>query len=219
MPRAKVPPGRRSKRSCSSASSWRGANLSCCATSETDRPRASRAFFSSAPTASVIFTSLQPLVLARAGKAPAQLVGIALLGDALAELALYAQGQPQRFGVRRHQLVITRNQLARVVNIALAIADLAELQKRRRLVGVELQRALEKLLRVLDVVRAHAAHARRGVGTPWRGIQRIAQRLQKVADRIGLAAALAQEPSEIVIDLRVVRRKAQRTLEVLLGQV
>src|SRR2546421_8930604 len=171
MPRAKVPPGRRSKRSCSSASSWRGANLSCCATSDTDRPRASRALFSSAPTASVIFTPLQPLVLARGGKAPAQLVGVALLGDALAALALYAQGQPQRFGIRRHQLVITRNQLARVVNISLAIADLAKLQQRRGFIGLELQRALEEFLRVLDVVGAHAAYAGRGVGAPGRRIE------------------------------------------------
>src|SRR5258708_35162713 len=111
MPGAKVLRGKRSTRSCSSASSWRGANLSCCATSETDNPRASRALFSSAPTASVIFTPLQRLVLARGGEAPAQLVGVALLGDAFAELALYAQGQPQRFGIRRHELVITRNQL------------------------------------------------------------------------------------------------------------
>src|SRR5258708_4764491 len=130
MPRAKVPPGKRSKRSCSSASSWRGANFSCCATSETDNPRASRALFSSAPTASVIFTPLQRLVLARGGEAPAQLVGVALLGDAFAELALYAQGQPQRFGIRRHELVITRNQLARVGNIPLALPDLAQLRKR-----------------------------------------------------------------------------------------
>src|SRR5947209_1560650 len=100
MPRAKVPPGSRSKRSCSSAS---------------------RALFSSAPTASVIFAPLQPLVFARGGEAPAQLVGIALLGDAFAQLALYAQGEPQRFGVRRHELVIARNQLARVVNISLAV--------------------------------------------------------------------------------------------------
>src|SRR5258706_7171022 len=113
MPRTKVPPGSRSKRSCSRASSWRGANLSCCATSETDMPRASRALFSSAPTASVIFTPLQRLVLARRVEAPVTLGGVTLLGDALAELALYTHGQPQRFRIRRHQPVIARNQRAR----------------------------------------------------------------------------------------------------------
>src|SRR5260221_86214 len=206
MPRTKVPPGSRSKRSCSRASSWRGANLSCCATSETDMPRASRALFSSAPTASVIFPPRQRLVLARGGEAPAQLVGVALLGDAFAELALYTQGQPQRFRIRRHQLVIARNQLARVVNIPLAIADLTELEKRRRLVGIELQGTLEEFFGVLDVVGAHAAHAGRGVRAPRRGVQRIAQRLQEVADRILLPPAVAKEPAEIVVDLRIVRR-------------
>src|SRR6266850_7067793 len=131
MPRTKVPPGRSSKRSCSSASSCRGANLSCWASSEMESPRASRAALSEAPTdsvlwGSVIFPPLQRLVLARAREAPAQLVGIALLGDALAQLAFYPQGEPQRFGAWRHQLVITRNQLARVVEVALPVADLAE---------------------------------------------------------------------------------------------
>src|SRR2546428_13888061 len=110
MPRTKVPPGSRSKRSCSSASSCRGANLSCCATSEIDSPRASRAAFSPAPmdsviARSVIFPPLQRLVFARAREAPAQLGGIALLGDALAEFPLYTHRKPQRFGAWRHQLV------------------------------------------------------------------------------------------------------------------
>src|SRR5919202_6227473 len=105
MPRTKVPPGSWSKRSCSSASSWRGANLRLCATSEIDRPRASRAAFSVVPTASVILALLQRLVLGRPGEAPAQLVGVALLGHALARAALYAHREPQRFGVRRHELV------------------------------------------------------------------------------------------------------------------
>src|SRR5258708_32899461 len=201
MPRTKVPRGGRSKRSCSRPSSGRGANLSCCAASEPDRPRASRALFSSAPTASVIFTPLQRLVLARGGEAPAQLVGVALLGDAFAELALYAQGQPQRFRIRRHQLVIARNQLARVVNIPLAIADLAELVKRRRLGGIELQGTLEEFFGVLDVAGAHHQHDRRALRAPRRGIQRIAQRLQEVADRILLPPAVPKEPAEIVIDL------------------
>src|SRR5258708_21305342 len=161
MPRTKVPPGSRSKRSRSRAWSWGGGNLSWWATSETDRPRASRALFSSAPTASVIFTPLQRLVLARGGEAPAQLVGVALLGDAFAELALYAQGQPQRFRIPRHQLVITRNQLARVVNVRLAIPDLAQLVKRRRLGGIELQGTLEEFFGVLDVAGAHHQHDRR----------------------------------------------------------
>src|SRR3954469_22554867 len=106
MPRTKVPPGKSSKRSCSSASICRGANLRLWATSATERPCVSRAAFRLAPTGSVILTSLQRLVFGRVREAPAQLVGIALLGRALATLALYAQGQPQRFGARRHELVI-----------------------------------------------------------------------------------------------------------------
>src|SRR6185436_2993559 len=106
MPRTKVPPGSRSKRSCSSASSCRGANFRLWATSEIERPRSSRAAFSVGPTGSVILPPLQRLELGRAREAPAQLVGVALLGDALARPALYAQGQPQRFGARRHELVI-----------------------------------------------------------------------------------------------------------------
>src|SRR4051812_16408962 len=113
MPRTKVPPGKRSKRSCSSASIWRGANLRLWATSATDSPCASRAAFRLEPTDSVILASLQRLVLGRIREAPAQLVGVALLGRALATLALYAQGQPQRFRARRHELVITRNKPAR----------------------------------------------------------------------------------------------------------
>src|SRR3954467_8937501 len=98
MPRTKVPPGRSSKRSCSSASSCRGANLRLCATSLIESPCASRAAFRQAPTsaaiASVILASLQRLILGRVREAPAQLVGVALLGGALAALALDAQGQP-----------------------------------------------------------------------------------------------------------------------------
>src|SRR2546425_4104686 len=182
MPRTKVPPGSRSKRSCSSASSCRGANFNCCATSEIDSPRASRAAFSPAPmdslvASSVIFPPLQRLVFARAREAPAQLVGVALLGDALAQFAFYAQSEPQRFGAWRHQLVITRNELARVADITLPIADLAELQQGGRLIGIELERALEEFLGVLDVVAAHAAYTGGRVGTPGRLVEGIAQRL------------------------------------------
>src|SRR5438552_5373946 len=74
MPRAIVAPGSRSKRSCSSASSWRGANFSCCATSVISSPHACRARSSSSPTPvtddSVKAAPLQRLVLGGAGKAP-----------------------------------------------------------------------------------------------------------------------------------------------------
>src|SRR3954464_15827001 len=113
MPRTKVPPGSWSNFSCSSASSWRGANLSCCATSPTDRPRASRASRRAVPmlrAASVKFAPLQRLVFRRAGEAPPQLVGVALLGHALTQLALDAQREPERFGARRHLLVVARHE-------------------------------------------------------------------------------------------------------------
>ena len=105
MPRTTVPPGKSSKRSCSSASSCRGANFRLCATSETERPRSSRAALSVAPTASVILPPLQRLELGRPRETPAQLVGVALLGYALARAALYPHGKPQRFGVGRHEQV------------------------------------------------------------------------------------------------------------------
>src|SRR5688572_25335714 len=100
MPRAMVGPGRRSKRSFSSDSIWREANFSCCATSSIASPRASRACLSVAPTptSSVKVAPLQRLVLRGARVAPAQLGGVALLGDALTEAALDAQRKPQRFG-------------------------------------------------------------------------------------------------------------------------
>src|SRR5256885_6715758 len=138
MPRAIVAPGSRSKRSCSSASSWRGANFSCCATSVISSPHACRARSSSSPTPvtddSVKAAPLQRLVLGGAGEAPAQLVGIRLLGNALAELALDAQREPQRLGAGRDQLVVLRHELARLVEAALPVADLAEVQQRDRLV-------------------------------------------------------------------------------------
>src|SRR6185295_14486713 len=134
MPRAMVGPGRRSKRSCSSDSIWRGANLSCSATSSMARPCASRACLSWAPmpVSSVKVPPLQRLVLGGAGEAPPQLVGEALLGDALARLALDAQREPQRLGVPRVELVVLRHQAARLVHPALLVADLAEVDERLR---------------------------------------------------------------------------------------
>src|SRR5688500_2322652 len=127
MPRAMVGPGSAPKRSCSSASSWRGANFSCCATSASARPCASRACASSAPTpvtaASVKLTPLQRLRLLRVGIAPAQLGGEVALGDALTELVLDAQREPQRLRARRQQLVVARDELPRLLEAALAIAD------------------------------------------------------------------------------------------------
>src|SRR5687768_1810856 len=138
MPRAKVAPGSASKRSCSSASSWRGANLSCCATSVSASPRASRAAASSCPmpvaARSVILGALQQLELRGSRVAAAQLVGERLLGDALAEPTLDAQREPERFGARRNHLVVARHQLARLADVALAVAQLSELQQRRRIV-------------------------------------------------------------------------------------
>src|SRR5574341_829699 len=128
MPRAKVPAGRRSKRSCSSASIWRAPNLSCRATSSTVRPSARRAAANVSPTpspaparvvSSVIVTALQQLVFARSGVAASQLVGVARLGDALAELALDPQREPQRLRRRLDQLVEAQYQLARLVEAAL----------------------------------------------------------------------------------------------------
>src|SRR5688572_18220615 len=139
MPRANVPLGRSSKRSCSMASMCRAANFRCCATSGIDRPCATRALASSAPTpaapslawaaasltpaASVILSALQLLVLARGGKAPPQLVREIRFRVALAELALDAQREPQRFGRRFDDPVVAADELARVLQVSLAITD------------------------------------------------------------------------------------------------
>src|ERR1051326_8541597 len=123
MPRTKVPPGSASKRSSSSASSWRAPNLSCCATSDTVRPSASRASFSSAPMPSLILALEERLVFRGGGETPAQLVRVALLGDALAELALDAQRKPERLGTGRGEFVVARNQFAPLADVALPIAD------------------------------------------------------------------------------------------------
>src|SRR6185295_4695675 len=148
MPRTKVPPGSSSKRSCSSASSWRAANLSCCATSVSARPRSSRRRASSAPTpliagaagrvasASVILPPLQRAVLGRRRETAAKLVGVCLLGDALAAAALDAQREPERLRARRDQLVVARHQPARLLDLVLLVADLAELDQRRAVVGL-----------------------------------------------------------------------------------
>src|SRR2546430_15062104 len=156
MPRAIVAPGSRSKRSCSSASSWRGANFSCCATSVISSPHARRARSSSSPTPvtddSVKAAPLQRLVLGGAGEAPAQLVGVRLLGNALAELALDAQREPQRFGAGRDQLVVLRHSLARLVEAALPVADLAEAQQRDRAFRVPSPMGLVRLIRDLGIV-------------------------------------------------------------------
>src|SRR6266566_428132 len=159
MPRAIVGPGSRSKRSCSSDSIWRGANLSCCATSSMASPRDSRACLSSAPmpSSSVKAAPLQRLLFGRLREAPAQLVGVALFGHALAELALDAQRKPQRLRARLGELVVAGHELAGVLDGALPVADLAEVDQRRGLVRIQAQRALEELLGVLHVVHAHRA--------------------------------------------------------------
>src|SRR5688500_10442524 len=221
MPFANVAPGRAPNCSCSSASSWRGANLSCCATSASARPRASRAAASSCPTpvrtASVILAALQRLIFLRLGKAAAQLIGIRLLLHPLAHPALDAHREPQRLGGRRHQLVVARNQLARLADVALAVADLTEADERRGLVGLELERALEERLGIRELVHPQRADAGGRVRAPRRGVKRVADRLQEVLHRGRLAPGLAEEPAEIVIDVGVVRRQAQRALEALLG--
>src|SRR3954469_2761672 len=144
MPRTKVPPGSSSKRSASSASSWRCPNFSCCATCVTASPCSSRARLSSGPAPALgpapLWTSvkvppLQCLELRGARETPAQLVGERLLGDALAEPALDAQREPQRFRGRLHHLVVARHELPRRDHVALVVADLAQLQQRARLVG------------------------------------------------------------------------------------
>src|ERR671937_1390611 len=218
MPRTNVPPGSASKRPASSASTWRGASLSWCATSETVSPSASRALLSSAPTASVILAPLQRLVLGRAGEAAPELVGIALLGDALAEPALDTQREPQRFGARRHELVVPRDELARVLRPALPVADLAQLEQRRRLVGIKLQRALEKVLRVFDVVLTQAAQPRRRVRAPRRRVERLLHRLHEMLDALLCAPVLAEEISVVMVDVRVAWRKTQPALEVVLRE-
>src|SRR4051812_31791075 len=136
MPRTKVPPGSSSKRSSSSASSWRAANFSCCATSWIASPLSSRARFSSAPiplaAVSVKVPPLQCLVLRGARKTPAQLVCERLLRDPLPHPALDAQREPQRLGARLHHLVVPRYQLARGRHVPLVVPDAAELQQRAR---------------------------------------------------------------------------------------
>src|SRR5687767_13345301 len=221
MPRAKVAPGRCSKCSASSASSWRGANLRLCATSLSASPCASRAAASSRPTpvitASVILAFEERLVFRRLRIAAAQLVGEALLRESLAEPALDAQRKPQRLGARRHDLVVLGDELARLADPALTVADLAEVKQRGRLVGVELERTLEERLGFFHLVDSQRARARGRVRAPRRRVERIADRLQEILDRCRLAPGLAQEPAVVVVEVGVVRRQAQRALEARLG--
>src|SRR3954470_7082028 len=165
----------------------------------------------------VEMATLQGLVFRRAREAPPQLVGIALLRHALARLAFDPHRKPERLGTGRSELQMTRDELARVLHVALSVSDLAELQERGRIIGIELEGAHEKVFGFLAILHALATDARRGVRAPRRGVERIADGLQEVADRLLLAAAVAEEPAIGMVDLRVVRRKAQRTLEALLG--
>src|SRR5579862_581660 len=209
MPRAKVPAGSSSKRSCSSVSIWRTENFSCCATSARDNRSPARACASSSPTPlpgstpSVIVPALQRLELARGGVAPPQLVAGGRLRKAVAELVLDAHHEPQRFRRRLDDLVVLAHQLARLLEAALAVADQAQLQQRGRIVGVQLQRALEEILRVLDVVLAHRADAGCGIRPPWRLVQRVAHGLHEVLDRLVFLTGLAQKPAVVVVDVGI----------------
>jgi hypothetical protein len=77
-----------------------------------------------------------------------------LLGGSLAELALDAQCEPQRLRTRFAELVVARHEAPRLVHLALLVADLAQIDQRCRLVGLEAQRSLEELLGLLGVLRA-----------------------------------------------------------------
>src|SRR3954453_114839 len=208
MPRTKVTPGSCSKRSSSSASTWRGASFRWWATSDIVSPSRSRAFLSSAPTGSVILPPLQRLVFGRPGETPAQLVGVALLGHALAQVPLDAQCQPERLRGRRDELVVTRDQLSRLLVTALPGGAFAELEEGRRLVGVELQRPLEVILGLLGIVEAQAAQAGRGIRAPRHGVERILHGLHEVAHALLLPPGLAEEPAVVVVDVRIIRRNA-----------
>src|SRR3989304_1566918 len=114
---------------------------------------------------------------------------------ALAELSPGSHRQPKRLRRRRDQAVEATHQLAGLLEAALAVADLAELQQRRRLVGLDLQRPREELLRVLEIVDAHHAQPRRRIRAPRRRVERIADRPQGKADRGALPPRLALGPA------------------------
>ena len=152
------------------------------------------------------------------GKRRRSWLAIACSCNALAHPALDAQREPQRLGGRRHQLVVARHQLARLADVALAVADLAELERatparRARACSARSKNASASL----SWFMLHRADAGGGVGAPRRGVKRVADRLQEVLDRRRLAPGLAQEPAVVVVDVGVVRRQAQRALEALLG--
>src|SRR5512147_1904656 len=124
MPRAKVPPGRRCSSPVSNASSCRGANFNCRAACSRVRPAAWRARASVANAVSLILAALQRLRLARGREAAPQLVRVGELGGALAEVALDAQGEPQRLRGRLDQIGVAREELARLAVPSLPIAQL-----------------------------------------------------------------------------------------------
>src|SRR5207248_4725744 len=166
----------------------------------------------------VILSPLQRLVFGRPREPPAQLVGVALLGNAFPEASLNAQREPQRLRGWGDELVVARDELARLLDAALAITDRAELEKRRGLVRVELEGALEEVLRVLGVVQAQAAKASGRIRAPGGGIQRVFHRLHEIAQPVLFASVLAQEVAVVVVDLRIVRRQTQRPLVALLRE-
>src|SRR5205814_5249695 len=97
--------------------------------------------------------------------------------------------------------------------------SLAETQQRDGLFWIQAQRALEELLGVLEIVGAQRADAGRRVRFPRCRVQRVADGLQEIGDRLAFAPRLAQEHAVVVVDVRVVRRQAQRALEARLGEL
>src|SRR5205823_1397634 len=59
----------------------------------------------------------------------------------------------------------------------------------------------------------------RRIRAPRRGIERVADRVQKIPDRLFLARVLAEEPAEVVVDVGIVGRKPERAVEAVLGTV
>src|SRR4029077_20958742 len=92
---------------------------------------------------------LQVLILLRSGKAPAQLIGVARRGGGVSKLALDPHRQPERLRRRLGELVVASDEDARRVELAAPVLELREVDQRRVVVRVELERALEVFVGVL----------------------------------------------------------------------
>mmetsp|Transcript_23235 Transcript_23235/g.55055 ORF Transcript_23235/g.55055 Transcript_23235/m.55055 type:complete len:421 (-) Transcript_23235:49-1311(-) len=244
--RVKVASGRSSKRSASSASSLAWGTLSMTASAAICRPRCWRAALSQAPALlalrsvarpsgmdsiislllspqlrlSVVATRVQRLGLGRLGEFAAQLLADLVDRVGIAEPALDTQLQPQALRIELLGLLVDPLHIeARTFQLVVAVQDLGQVDRDRRIAGIELEGTDQRLLGHEIAARAGLADALDQQRARRRPVARLRQGL--VEQRIGGSPAflLADEPAVVVQGVGVIRIDRQRTPEGLLREL